>query len=135
MAAYVTVPKDLTNIKTKVIGSFTKRQCICFGIGVAIAFPVYFAVRGTIGQNAAFYILMAILAPFFLVGTMEKNGMPLEKYLYYYIKHKLVNPPIRVCYYEPLYSFLGRMATEEEMRKGEGYANRKKMGGFGKKYK
>ena len=40
--AYVDVPKDLTNIKTKFVGNFTKRQCVCFGIGVLVGFPGYF---------------------------------------------------------------------------------------------
>lgn len=44
--AYVDVPKDLTNIKTKFIGNFTKRQCVCFGIGVLVGFPGYFLVQG-----------------------------------------------------------------------------------------
>lgn len=130
MSAYVTVPKDLTNIKTKVAGNLTKRQCICYGIGVVIAFPAYFVVKDIAGQTAAFYILMGILAPFFLLGTMEKNGMPLEKYLFYFIKHKFVNPPIRVYKYESLYSFIDRMASQEEKMKGErnGTGNRKKTG-------
>ena len=37
--AYVDVPKDLTNIKTKFIGNFTKRQCVCFGLGIIVGFP------------------------------------------------------------------------------------------------
>lgn len=37
--AYVDVPKDLTNIKTKFIGNFTKRQCVCFGLGILVGFP------------------------------------------------------------------------------------------------
>ena len=31
--AYVTVPKDLTKIKTKVLFNLTKRQLVCFGAG------------------------------------------------------------------------------------------------------
>ena len=33
---YVTVPKDLTKVKTKVLFNLTKRQLICFSIGIAI---------------------------------------------------------------------------------------------------
>ena len=31
--AYVTVPKDLTKIKSKVMFNLTKRQLICFSVG------------------------------------------------------------------------------------------------------
>ena len=34
--AYVSVPKDLTKVKTKVAFNLTKRQLICFGSGAAI---------------------------------------------------------------------------------------------------
>ena len=31
--AYVSVPKDLTKVKNKVVFNLTKRQIICFGVG------------------------------------------------------------------------------------------------------
>ena len=34
--AYVTVPKDLTKVKSKVMFGLTKRQLICFGTAVLI---------------------------------------------------------------------------------------------------
>ena len=34
--AYVSVPKDLTQIKTKFLFNLTKRQVVCFGIGILI---------------------------------------------------------------------------------------------------
>ena len=37
--AYVTVPKDLTKVKNKVILNLTKRQIICMGIAAAIGLP------------------------------------------------------------------------------------------------
>ena len=36
MAMYISVPRDLTIVKTKVFFNLTKRQIICFGIGAAI---------------------------------------------------------------------------------------------------
>ena len=40
--AYVTVPKDLTKIKSKVMFNLTKRQLICFSAAVAIGLPLFF---------------------------------------------------------------------------------------------
>ena len=34
MAAYISVPRDLTRVKSKVFMNLTKRQCICFGTAV-----------------------------------------------------------------------------------------------------
>ena len=37
--AFVSVPKDLTKVKTKVIFNLTKRQLICIGIAAAFGVP------------------------------------------------------------------------------------------------
>ena len=51
--AYVTVPKDLTKVKSKVVFGLTKRQLICFSLAALVGLPVYFLTRGTIGNSAA----------------------------------------------------------------------------------
>ena len=40
--AYVTVPKDLSKIKTKVFFGLTKRQLICFTPAVLLVVPLFF---------------------------------------------------------------------------------------------
>lgn len=94
--AYVDVPKDLTNIKTKFIGNFTKRQCVCFGMGIVVGFPGYFIIRSLAGTTPAFYSLIALMAPFFLFGIMEKDGLPLEVYLLNFIRHRYAYPQVRL---------------------------------------
>ena len=46
MAAYISVPRDLTRVKSKVFMNLTKRQCICFGTAVLIGVPSFFLLRG-----------------------------------------------------------------------------------------
>jgi hypothetical protein len=43
--AYVTVPKDLTKVKSKVVFGLTKRQLICFG-GALLVGPAAHGVAG-----------------------------------------------------------------------------------------
>ena len=46
--AYVTVPKDLTHVKSKVLFGLTKRQLVCFGGALFTGGPLYFtSVFGT----------------------------------------------------------------------------------------
>ena len=40
--AYVTIPKDLTKVKSKVMFGLTKRQLICFGAAALIGVPLFF---------------------------------------------------------------------------------------------
>lgn len=51
--AFVSVPKDLTKVKNKIIFNLTKRQLICFGIAAAVGVPFYFLTRGIIGSSKA----------------------------------------------------------------------------------
>ena len=115
--AYVDVPKDLTNIKTKFIGNFTKRQCVCFGIGIVVGFPGYFIVRSLAGTTPAFYSLIALMAPFFLFGIVEKDGLPLEVYLLNFIRHRFAYPQIRLMGSENIYEYYEDRRKEDIERR------------------
>ena len=47
--AYVSVPKDLTQVKPKFLFNLTKRQVICFGGGAALGLPLFFLTKNVIG--------------------------------------------------------------------------------------
>ena len=79
MAHYVKIPKDLNDIKEKFIMGFTKRQVICFGIGLVIGLPVFFLTRTTLGMSGAIFAMGACAAPAILCGLFKKNGVFLEK--------------------------------------------------------
>ena len=49
--AFVSVPKDLTKVKNKIILNLTKRQLICLGIAAAVGLPLYFHTRGMISSS------------------------------------------------------------------------------------
>ena len=44
--AYVTIPKDLSKVQSKVLFGLTKRQVICFGAAAIIGVPLFFLPRG-----------------------------------------------------------------------------------------
>ena len=79
MAHYVPIPKDLNDIKEKFIMGFTKRQVICFGIGLVIGLPVFFLTRTALGMSGAIFAMGACAAPAILCGLFKKNGVFLEK--------------------------------------------------------
>ena len=79
--AFVSVPKDLTKVKNKIIFNLTKRQLICFGIAAAVGVPFYFLTRGIIGSSNAATGMCLLMLPAFLFAMYEKDGLPLEKVL------------------------------------------------------
>ena len=45
MAAYISVPRDLTKVKSKVAFNLTKRQLVCFGTAALIGVPLFLLYR------------------------------------------------------------------------------------------
>ena len=60
--AFVSVPKDLTKVKNKVVLNLTKRQLICLVIAAAVGLPFYFLTREWIGtSNAATGMVLSLI--------------------------------------------------------------------------
>ena len=64
--AYVTIPKDLTKVKSKVLFGLTKRQLICFGAAALIGVPLFFLLRRTASNSAAAFCMIIVMLPFYL---------------------------------------------------------------------
>lgn len=92
MAAYISVPRDLTKVKSKVAFNLTKRQLLCFGTAALIGVPLFFVLRDSGGNTAATLGMMAVMLPAFFLGMYEKNGQPLEKLLSYYVQVPVCPP-------------------------------------------
>ena len=90
--AYVPVPKDLTKVKTKVAFNLTKRQLVCFGGGALIGVPLFFLLRGPVGNSVAAMCMMLVMLPFFMLAMYEKHGQPLEKIVGNIIKVAVIRP-------------------------------------------
>ncbi len=93
--AYVTVPKDLTAVKTKVLFNLTKRQLICFGSGALVGVSVFFLLKGVMNVSAAAICMILVMLPFFLLAMYEKNGQHLEKIVGNIVKMYFVRPKQR----------------------------------------
>ena len=93
--AYVTITKDLTEVKDKVAFGLTKRQIVCFSLGGIAGVGTYFLTRHSLGNDLALLLLIALAAPFMLFGLYEKNGQPLEKILKNIIRVRLLAPAAR----------------------------------------
>lgn len=126
MAISVTVPKDLSGIKTKVALNLTRRQIICFGAAALTGVPLYFLTKGVIGTQAAALIMVGVMLPFFFLGTYEKDGFPAEKILYFMVRQKILTPGIRPYKSENLYR---KLDEKEKMKKEVRYLEAKAESG------
>ena len=76
--AYVTIPKDLSKVQSKVLFGLTKRQVICFGAAAVIGVPLFFLTKEALGTTTAALCMILVMLPFFLFAMYQRNGQPLE---------------------------------------------------------
>ena len=119
--AFVSVPKDLTKVKNKVVLNLTKRQIICLVIAAAVGLPFYFLTKGYIGTSNAATGMVILMLPAFMFAMYEKDGLPLEKILWNIINVKFLKPSIRRYEVENLYE----MQEKQYISKGKKGGNRR----------
>ena len=112
--AYVPVPKDLTKVKTKVVFNLTKRQLVCFGGGALLGVPLFFLLRGSVGNSTAALCMMFVMLPFFMLAMYEKHGQPLEKIVGNIIRVTVIRPRQRPYRTNNFYAVLQRQANLDE---------------------
>ena len=113
-ASYISVPRDLTKVKSKVMFNLTKRQLICFGVAVLIGVPSFFLLKEITKVNTAVMGMMVIMMPFFFLAMYEKNGQPLEVILNHMIQAIFIRPKIRPYQTDNYYAALERQAQAEK---------------------
>ena len=93
MASYISVPRDLSKVKTKVFMNLTKRQILCFGAGALIGVPVFLFTRKSSGNlSLAALGMMAVMLPLFFLAMYEKDGQPLEVVAKHFYEAKFKRP-------------------------------------------
>lgn len=123
--AYVSVPKDLTKIKNKVVLNLTRRQIICLTIAAAMGLPFYFLTRNYIGTSSAATGMVLLMLLAFLFAMYEKDGMPLEKVLMNMIRVKYGQSAVRRYEVKNLYETEEKGVTEPE-KGGKQHGKRRK---------
>ena len=125
--AYVSVPKDLTKVKSKVMFNLTKRQVVCLGIAAALGLPFYFLTKDHIGTSNAAAGMVLVMLPAFFFAMYEKDGLPFEKILMNMARVKLLRPAIRRYEVENLYE-TGEEISHHGPEKGGRKRGKKKQG-------
>jgi hypothetical protein len=116
--AYVSIPKDLTRVKTKFALGLTRRQIVCFGSAAVLGLPLFFLLRGHVPTSAAAFLMILVMVPWFLFAMYERNGQPLERYLRCIIAVRFIRPKVRTYQTNNLYAACERQRRLYEEVKG-----------------
>lgn len=74
--AYVTIPKDLSKVQSKVLFGLTKRQVICFGAAAVIGVPLFFLTKEALGTTTAALCMILVMLPFSCSPCTSATGSP-----------------------------------------------------------
>ena len=113
MASYISVPRDLSKVKTKVFMNLTKRQILCFGAGALIGVPVFFLLKSSGNLSLAALGMMAVMLPLFFLAMYEKDGQPLEVVAKHFYEAKFKRPKTRPYKTKNYYALLVQQADVE----------------------
>lgn len=112
-ASYISVPRDLTKVKSKAFFNLTKRQLICFGTAVLLGVPSFFLMKSAVAVNIAVMGMMVIMMPFFFLAMYERNGQPLEVILDHMVQARFKRPRIRPYKTDNRYAAIMKQAEAE----------------------
>ena len=116
--AYVTVPKDLTKVKSKVLFGLTRRQLVCFGAAALIGVPLFFLLRKTVNSSTAPVCMIVVMLPLFLLAMYERNGQPLDVIAGQIIQTVFLRPKERPYQTDNFYAAVERqIQAEKEVKK------------------
>ena len=113
MASYISVPRDLSKVKTKVFMNLTKRQILCFGAGALIGVPVFFLLKSSGNLSLAALGMMAVMLPLFFLAMYEKDGQPLEVVAKHFYEAKFKRSKIRPYQTNNYYALLEKQYDAE----------------------
>ena len=105
---YVTIPKDLTKIKSKVLFNLTKRQLICFSAGLLVGVPLFFLTKKPLGNSTAALLMILTMLPAFMLALYEKNGQHLEVIIRNMVRVLFLRPKERPYRTNNFYAVLAR---------------------------
>ena len=113
--AYVSVPKDLEKIKSKVVLNLTARQIVCFATAAVMGLPFYFLTKDALGTGNAGAGMVLLMLPAFLFAMYEKDGLPFEKVVRNIIRARFLRPGPRPYRTQNIYApFAGKEVSASE---------------------
>ena len=113
-ASYISVPRDLTKVKSKVMLNLTKRQLICFSVAALIGVPSFFLIKQIASTSTAAIGMMVIMMPFFFLAMYEKSGQHLEVILGHLIEATFIRPKQRPYQTNNKYAALKRFEEADQ---------------------
>lgn len=114
----IPIPQDITKYDAKLIGPFSKRECIAIFISGVMAYGTYFLLNGygITGDVRNFLTIVAIV-PGAAYGWFKYNGMRLENIIFSFIVYNFLAPKKRIFKTESEFQEKYNLLQENALKK------------------
>lgn len=124
--AYVSVPKDLTKVKNKLVFNLTRAAADLLRPRGGDWPAVLLSDAGGAGHHHVRHRMVLLMLPAFLFAMYERDGLPLEKVLMNLITTKFLRPGVRKYEMTNLYEKKKAVSAKGTARKGARNVPKKK---------
>lgn len=124
----IKMPKDLDDIKSRVIGGLTLRQVLCFIAAVGTVVTVLVYIRPLIPGKLSLLLCIGTAAPLLAMGFIPKDelqGLYPEQFAIMMLEYNVLRPVVRKYKTVNFYDTLRNEILEDEKR--EKQLNQKKL--------
>ena len=99
----VSVHKDITEYKPKIIGDLTLRSLISIAaaMAAAVVVGVYFKFVLGLDYDVYMYAILIVVLPIWAIGFWQPLGMPAEKFIPLWLRHTFTDD--RIFYVTSIY--------------------------------
>lgn len=99
----VKIPKEVRQHKETIFFGLSARQFFCALLAVTVAVAVYLGLGSALGRETASWLCILAAVPFAAAGFFQYNKLPLEQFLWAFIKSKFLFAGKRGFVSESLY--------------------------------
>lgn len=111
----VRIPEEIRKYKEKILFGLTARQLITTIIAFAICVPLYWYGKKYISESILSWVIILIGAGCWSIGYLKINGMPMEKFVFVFIKTEILYPKKRKYLSDNAFRDWQEQAIREEM--------------------
>lgn len=122
----VSIPRDLSSVKTKFVGGLTLKQIGFISVGAGVGIPLFFIFKRVMDISLAGVLMLIIVIPFVFLALYSQDGIPAEKVVYYFIRANILRPKKRIYKTNNLYTALVRAENLHQEIKALREAERRK---------
>ena len=110
----IKINKEIMDYHEGFLGGLNLREILCSAAAIGVAAACYFGLGSVFGEDMSGWVALigAVIPAAF--GFWKPTGLPLEKFLYAFVRYQFIRPKIRVFRADNFYDISAETRMEAE---------------------